>query len=145
MIGLGSQPDEAQAKFLGVIGSWLQLAEPIHREYGFPCGRDVFPTPEEIAPHLPKWFIDDFAALTEREIMESDWRYFYKSWMWAVEERCWNWWGYERNGDSLTIQLQVDGWPCPSEELVYLARVVGADSVVVDGTLVYQSETNIGD
>ena len=89
--------------------------------------------------------MDDFAAYTDDEIMQSDWRYYYESWLWAMEERCWNWWGYERNGNSLIVQLQVDGWPCPTEVLVYLARVAGADNVIVDDTLVYQSEDTRGD
>ena len=145
VIGLGSQPDETQERFLAVIGKWLHIAEPVHRKYGFPCEREVFPTSEEIAPQLPQWFMDDFAAYTDDEIMQSDWRYFYESWLWAMEERCWNWWGYERNGNSLIVQLQVDGWPCPTEVLVYLARVAGADNVIVDDTLVYQSEDTRGD
>ena len=99
IIGLGSQLDETQERFLAVIGSWLHIAEPIHRKHGLPCEREVFPTPEEIAPQLPQWFVDDFTAYTAQEVRESDWRYPYISWLWAMEERCWNWWGYERDGN----------------------------------------------
>jgi hypothetical protein len=137
-IGLGSQADEVQAKFLEVMGSWLRITEPVHRIYGLPCERERFPPPEELAPRLPDWFMATFAADSDQEIVESDWRFVYASWLWAMEERCWNWWGYKRNGESLTIQLQVDGWPCPTGELVYLARVAGAESVIVDETLVYR-------
>lgn len=145
VIGLGSQPDDVQTRFLGVIGSWLRIAEPVHEKHGLPCEREVFPTFEEIAPQLPQWFVDDFAAYTDQEVRESDWRYPYVSWVWSMEERCWNWWGYERDGNSLIVQLQVDGWPCPTAELVYLARVAGANSVVVDERLVYQADHGIYD
>ena len=138
VIGLGSHSDQVQRKILGVIESWLRIAEPVHREHGVYCGREVFPPADDILFQLPEWFIEDFAAHTEQEILDSDWRYSYVSWIWAMEERCWNWWGWERNGDELIIQLQVDGWPCPTEELVYLARAAGAESAIVDGTLEYR-------
>lgn len=142
VIGLGSQADEVQENILSVIRNWLLIAAPVHREYGFPCEREVFPAPEELKLRLPQWFMDDFAAYSEQQILESGWRYSYESWIWAMEERCWNWWGYERSGDLLTIQLQVDGWPCPTEELVYLARAAGAESVIVDDTVIYQLQGN---
>lgn len=140
VIGLGSQADDVQARFLDVIGNWLRIAEPIYREHGFSGGEERFPPPEELAPRLPTWFMDTFAADSDQEIIDSGWRYFYESWLSAMEERCWNWWGHERDGNSLVLQLQVDGWPCPTEELVYLARVAGAESVIVDETLVYPLE-----
>lgn len=128
-IDLGRDADTVQEKFLSVIGSWLRIAEPVHQRYGFPCRRERFPPPEEIATQLPDWFIKDFAAYTEQEVIDSDWRYLYVSWVWAMEERCWNWWGYERHSGSLIVQLQVDGWPCPTEELAYVARAAGAESI----------------
>ncbi|HKW23609.1 MAG TPA: hypothetical protein VJO13_19670, partial [Ktedonobacterales bacterium] len=70
VIGLGSQAGEVQTKFLDVVGSWLRIAEPIHREYGFSCSRDRFPPPEELAPRLPAWFMDTFVAGTDQEIIE---------------------------------------------------------------------------
>src|SRR6185312_13428760 len=93
-IELGEDADTTQEKFLGVVGDWLHIAEPVHQQYGFPCGRERFPSPESIKPLLPKWFIDDFAAFTEQEVIDSGWRYLYISWIWAMEERCWNWWSY---------------------------------------------------
>jgi hypothetical protein len=33
IIGLGRRADETQRKCLGVVESWLRLAEPIHREH----------------------------------------------------------------------------------------------------------------
>lgn len=131
-IDLGHDADAVQARFLEVIDRWLHLAGPIHRQYGFPCSGDDFPAPEAIAPELPAWLIDDFRAFTDDEVRQSEWRFFYESWVWSMAERCWNWWGYERSENTLIVQLQVDGWPCPTEELVYLARVAGAESASVD-------------
>ena len=131
-IVLGSDADVVQERFLSAISTWLHLAEPIHQKHALDGTRKVFPDPQEIAPRLPGWFIDDFKAYTKQQVLESDWRYFYESWVDAMEQRCWTWWGYERSGDMLVVQLQVDGWPCPTEELAFLARAAGARSVSVD-------------
>lgn len=131
-IDLGNDADLVQQRFLSAISAWLQIADPIHREYGLDRNREVFPAPQDIAPRLPKWLIDDFDAYTEQQVLESDWRYYYESWVDAMEERCCTWWGYERIDDTLIVQLQVDGWPCPTEELAFLARAAGARSVSVD-------------
>ena len=131
-IQLGSTPDAVQERLLGVIDSWLRIAEPVHRQFGFPCEREDFPAPQQIASQLPKWFIDDFDAYSPPALAERDGRFTFIAWLSGIEERCWNWWGYERIGDTLIVQLQVDGWPCPTEELAYLARAAAAERVDID-------------
>src|SRR2546430_4780301 len=118
-INLGEHPNETAGQFLGVIASWLRVVEELGNT------QEAWLTDDRWEQLLPSWFIETFRGYTPQEIHESGWRWDYGSWLDSMKERVWRWWGYQRTGRTLTVQLQLDSWPYSISTLRYLARVAG--------------------
>ena len=125
-IDLGNEPDETFKKFLEVIERWITTVEELE------VTQKAWPTDEQREQLLPSWFIKTFQGHTPQEIHDSGWLWDYGSWLDAMKDRVWRWWGYQRTGRTLSIQLQLDSWPYSVGALKYLAQVAGGELTTVE-------------
>lgn len=116
---LGDRADEVLERILSAIGTWIPIAEQVVATLGHWPGRAAWPPPEEIEPLLPTWLIEQFRTQPEDIPPQNDWILNYMSWLESMEERCWEWWGYARDGRNLSIEMVVDEFPCPVGELCF--------------------------
>ena len=123
---LGEKPEETAEKFLAVLASWLSTAAELEQT------QTDWPTDEQWATILPAWFIETFQGHTPQDILQSDWLWDYSSWLDSMQNRVWEWWGYQRTDSLLTIQLQLSSWPYSVGALKYLARLAGEELTVVE-------------
>lgn len=131
-IDLGEQADETLAKIQEVISAWIPIAERVWLEHGpFPSDEE-YPPPEELEGVLPLWFIEALKSKSPEQVPGDAWRLDDIEWLDAIENRCWQWWSYRRDGALMTVRVVVDGLPCPVGELVCLARLAGAVSVDIE-------------
>ncbi len=127
-VDAGEKAVETAERFLEVIGSWISAVEELEQT------QQAWPTDEQWEQLLPRWFIETFQRHTPQEVHESGWLWDYGSWLDSMKERVWRWWGYQRTGRTLTVQLQLDSWPYSIGTLRYLARVAGGELTEVGGT-----------
>jgi len=107
MIDLGHSPDDVWTRIVGVIESIVA--------YDY----DSWPDDDYWRQILPKWLSSFMMtgeectaamARTPREQWDKlHWEF--GSWLDAMRERDWKWWGYERSGNEVRLVLQVTGIP----------------------------------
>lgn len=138
-IHLGEDSD-VEKKILGVMRQWIVATEPDRPHHlridDFPSGKSVDAVPGDLGAYLksllPDWFIESFEGHSRQEMRENENLWDYDSWVYAMENRVWSWWGHSRNDSMLVVQLQLDSWPYSIGPLRYLAWVAGGNLVSVE-------------
>ena len=130
---LGTHPDETLQRILSGIEAWVRMVSTVDS-----LDIDAYPTSEELVHLLPEWLIDHFTAPTSDEVlvMPPDIgtspgrrrRWDYETWVDLMVNRCWQWLAFRREGNMLTMEVEVDGLPCPLTSLEYLVRAAGASA-----------------
>jgi hypothetical protein len=107
-IDLGPSPDEVWMRILGVI------QHVVRYDY------DSWPDDDYWRKALPEWLSSSLITLEEARVLMastprerwselSSWEF--GSWLDAIRERDWKWWGYERSGNEAHLILEVTGIP----------------------------------
>ena len=66
---------------------------------------------------LPKWLLQTFREFSKAELDEmlktKQWgtEWTRGSWVNSINDRVWQWWSHGVQGNTIVIQLIVDGWP----------------------------------
>ncbi len=92
---------------------------------------DTWPNDDEWKKILPHWFICAITSHTLKEIYDNDKLWEYGSWLDAMKQRGWEWWGYNINDDGFTIQLVALTMPYSIEPFDYLLRQSGVEDFTV--------------
>jgi hypothetical protein len=148
---LGDRADEVAARFLTAMGTWITMSEAARATRGpdeevwFEEGQEAnwpsfepsdneagWPTDDYLQALLPHWLYSHFDKPAKGATLAASDYPDYPSWLYVMRRRCWEWWGCKRDGHMLTVQLVVDGFPCPTGALTYLARAAGAVVVTTE-------------
>ena len=96
--------------------------------------RIEWPADEEWRRQLPDWLISSFHEYTPEELQQYlkdkvtlGWDF--GSWLAALKDRSWRWWGEDFSEKIVTITLLVDGWPYSLGAFTHLLRAAGAQSI----------------
>ncbi|MGL3214244.1 hypothetical protein [Bradyrhizobium sp. BR 1433] len=106
-IDLGLSPDDVWIRVIDVIQSIVA--------YNY----DSWPNDDYWKTTLPKWLSSSMITEEEARVAmartprgqwdELPWEF--GSWLEAIRERDWKWWGYERSGNEVLVVLEVTGVP----------------------------------
>lgn len=107
-IDLGPSPDEV----------WERIVDVVQRIVAYDY--DSWPDDGYWREALPKWLSSSMITLEEARVLMartprekwnelSSWEF--GSWLDAIRERDWKWWGYERSGNEVHLILEVTGIP----------------------------------
>lgn len=101
--------------------------------------REQWPLDEEWERLLPKWFNDATPLISEKAaadmlaaIPRDRWHelpWDFGSWLDAIQEREWMWYGYEEHFPYVTIYLKLSGWPANLGTLEHFFKSAGAQIV----------------
>ncbi len=138
-IHLGSNPDETYRRILEVMDTVIPVCEAFEKKQ-----RD-WPADAEWKNVLPIWFVHSFdraeaivSILSDEELLKTkEFRaqedmWIFGSWLDLVKDRVWTWWSSLREGDKLTIELELDSWPYSVGPLRYLVKVAGGKLAEVE-------------
>lgn len=130
-IDLGLSPDEVWKRIVGVV---QRIAA-----YDY----DSWPDDNYWRKTLPKWLSSfmmteeeahSAMARTPREQWdELSWEF--GSWLEAIRERDWKWWGYERTGNEVYLVLEVTGIPPRISAFKQILLASGAKILSEDSTV----------
>lgn len=108
-VELGEDPDDTLSRVLAVIH---EIAKH---------GRDEWPSDDEWRTVLPDWLKQQLPELTREEterLMATTPReqwdklpWEFGSWLDAVRDRGWKWWGYKQRGNTATLVLHIAMFP----------------------------------
>lgn len=130
-IELGLSPDEAWTGIVGVV------------QFVAAYDHDSWPDDAYWRETLPKWLSSSMMteaearaamARTPREQWgELSWEF--GSWLNAIRERDWKWWGYERSGNEVHLVLEVTGIPPRISAFKQILLASGANILSEDSTV----------
>jgi hypothetical protein len=122
-VELGPNPEEMLSRVLTVVHE-IASQTP-----------DVWPSDEKWRLVLPVWLKQQLPRLTKEETdrlmataPRDQWHalpWELGSWLDAVRERGWKWWGYKRSGTSATLVLHIAMLPERIEAFKHLLRAAG--------------------
>jgi hypothetical protein len=90
-----------------------------------------WPSDEEWLQILPLWFTEPFQGRTIEQVLQDDTLWDYGSWLDAMRQRGWRWWGASCHEDYWSAILLRDEDVYSIDPLIYLTRQSGASSVEV--------------
>ena len=122
-VDLGIFPDDALSRILAVIGEIAKHSS------------DAWPTDEEWRAVLPAWLRQNLPELTKEETdrllaatPRDQWDtlpWEFGSWIDAVRDRGWKWWGYKQEGASATLVLHIAMFPERIDAFKEILRAAG--------------------
>lgn len=106
-VDLGNEPEAVWERIVGVVESLVR--------YDY----DTWPSDQHWREALPSWLAstmmtpeecDRAMAVTPRDRWH-DLPWEFRSWLDALRERDWKWWGFERSGRAVRLVLEITGIP----------------------------------
>ena len=91
----------------------------------------LWPSDDEWLQGLPAWFTGPFQGRTIEQVLQDDSLWDYGSWLDAMRQRGWRWWGASCHETYWSVLLLREEDVYSIEPLVYLARQSGASSLEV--------------
>ncbi|MFC4077124.1 hypothetical protein ACFOUO_09890 [Salinithrix halophila] len=115
--------EERKKRFLSLFDRYFQVNDKVKK--GKISEGDL--TLEFWKVTLPKWFVQfsDSNINYSEDVWELD------SWLYAMDNRPWNWWSYWVENNILYLELQVHGHPYTVETVIYVADVLNANKIDV--------------
>lgn len=106
-LDLGPSPEDVWGRIVDAVGSVVAYSD------------DNWPDDDYWRGALPEWLssfmmtADETKAALARTPREQwdDLPWDFRSWLDAIRERDWKWWGYERSGNEVRLVLEVTGIP----------------------------------
>ena len=125
LIDLGDHADLVQAKIMAVVGL---IASKDSKNW---------PTESEWVAMMPDWLIQHIPTLSVEEMTEvldqtprEDWDHLpweFGSWIDALKDRGWVWWGCDRKGKIMQIVLEIVSVPPRIDAIKQIPIAAGAE------------------
>ncbi len=92
---------------------------------------------------LPKWFVTKTKNTTKNELLDNSQLWDFGSWIDAIRQREWKWWGYKIFDTKTIIYLETTGYPYNIDPFFYMLYSVGIDFKETSILEIYPDSKNL--